>query len=186
MDEQIHHHGIPWPNDQALQWLFLGHIAYVTRYLIFQFFKKYVDVFANNILNGSETFLGDINLNNNCIKNVHTSTSNDDVVIKVFWETTYRKKSDDNQLLRFGSGNRWDSDGKTIYDQSRVQYDDEAVTLKQTKDITDKKIDMDNLLPQTLKSMLLIPDYDSNDNSDKHAVVNKKYVDSKTFTLVLI
>ena len=96
-----------------------------------------------------------------------------------------KKKSDHNQLLRFGSGNRWDSDGKTIYDQSRVQYDDEAVTLKQTKDITDKKIDMDNLLPQTLKSMLLIPDYDSNDNSDKH-VVNNKYVDSKTFTLVLI
>lgn len=54
------------------------------------------------------------------------------------------------------------------------------------KDITDKKIDIDDLLPQTLKSMLLIPDYDSNDNSDKHAVVNKKYVDSKTFTLVLI
>lgn len=49
------------------------------------------------------------------------------------------------------------------------------------KDITDKKIDIDDLL----KSMLLIPDYDSNDNSDKH-VVNKKYVDSKTFTLVLI
>ena len=47
-----------------------------------------------------------------------------------------------------------DSDGKTIYDQSRVQYDDEAVTLKQTKDITDKKIDMDNLLPQTLKSII--------------------------------
>lgn len=92
MDERIHHHGIPWPNDQALQWLFLGHIAYVTRYLIFQFFKKYVDAFANNILNGSETFLVDINLNNNCIKNVHTPTSNDDAVIKVFWETTYRKK----------------------------------------------------------------------------------------------
>ena len=119
-------------------------IAYVTRYLIFQFFKKYVDAFANNILNGSETFLVDINLNNNCIKNVHTPTSNDDAVIKVFWETTYRKKSDDNQLLRFGSGNRWDSDGKTIYDQSRVQYDDEAVTLKQTKDITNKKIDIDD------------------------------------------
>ena len=56
--------------------------------------------------------------------------------------------------MRFGSGNRWDSDGKTIYDQSRVQYDDEAVTLKQTKDITDKEIDMDNLLPQTLKSII--------------------------------
>ena len=82
------------------------------------------------------------------IKNVHTPTSNDDAVIKVFWETTYRKKV----MIT----NYWDlevvtdSDGKTIYDQSRVQYDDEAVTLKQTKDITDKKIDMDNLLPQTL------------------------------------
>ena len=106
-------------------------------------------------------------------------------LLRYFGRQHTEKKSDDNQLLRFGSGNRWDSDGKTIYDQSRVQYDDEAVTLKQTKDITDKKIDMDNLLPQTLKSMLLIPDYDSNDNSDKH-VVNNKYVDSKTFTLVLI
>ena len=67
----------------------------------------------------------------------------------------------------------------------RVQYDNEAVTLKQTKDIPNKKINIDDLLPQTLKSMLLIPDYDSNDNSDKH-VVNNKYVDSKTFTLVLI
>ena len=72
---------------------------------------------------------------------------------------------------------------------TRVEFNmmmHEAVTLKQTKDITNKKIDIDDLLPQTLKSMLLIPDYDSNDNSDKHAVVNKKYVDSKTFTLVLI
>ena len=41
---------------------------------------------------------------------------------------------------------------------------------------------MDNLLPQTLKSRLFIPDYDSSDNSDK-GVVHKKYVDSKTFTL---
>ena len=41
---------------------------------------------------------------------------------------------------------------------------------------------MDNLLPQTLKSRLLIPDYDSSDNSDKD-VVHKEYVDSKTFTL---
>ena len=48
--------------------------------------------------------------------------------------------------------------------------------------ITDKKIDMDNLLPQTLTSRLSIPDYDSSDNSDKD-VINKKYVDSKTFIL---
>ena len=41
---------------------------------------------------------------------------------------------------------------------------------------------MDNLLPQTLKSRLLIPDYDSSDNSDKD-VVHKEYVDGKTFTL---
>ena len=41
---------------------------------------------------------------------------------------------------------------------------------------------MNNLLPKTLKSRLLIPDYDSSDNSDKD-VINKKYVDSKNFTL---
>ena len=44
------------------------------------------------------------------------------------------------------------------------------------KEITDKKIDTDNLVPQTLKSRLLIPDYDC----DKDVVV-KKYVESKTF-----
>ena len=50
------------------------------------------------------------------------------------------------------------------------------------KDTTDKKIDMDNLLPQTLQSRLLILDYgssDNSDNSDKY-VVDKKYVVSKT------
>ena len=41
---------------------------------------------------------------------------------------------------------------------------------------------MDNLLPQTLKSRLLIPDYDSSDTSDED-VVHKEYVDSKAFTL---
>ena len=49
------------------------------------------------------------------------------------------------------------------------------------KDTTDKKIDMDNLLPQTLQSRLLILDYGSSDNSDKD-VVDKKYVAGKTFT----
>ena len=56
-------------------------------------------------------------------------------------------------MLKLGSGNRWDADDKTIYDPRRAQYDD--------KDITDKKIDIDNLLPQILKSTLLIRDYDS-------------------------
>ena len=41
---------------------------------------------------------------------------------------------------------------------------------------------MNNLLPQTLKSRLLIPDYDSSDTNNKD-VVNKKYVDSKAITL---
>ena len=93
----------------------------------------------------------------------------------------YRKKSDHNQLLKLGIGIRWDADGKTIYDLSRTQYDNGAVTLRQMKHVTGKKIDMDNLLPQTLKCRLLIPDYDSSENGDKDEV-NKKYADRKTFT----
>ena len=50
------------------------------------------------------------------------------------------------------------------------------------KYITDMNTHENNLLPQTLKSRLLITDCDSNDNSDKD-VVNKKYVDSTTSTL---
>ena len=82
-------------------------------------------------------------------------------------------------MSKLGIGIRWDGDGKTIYDLSRAQYDNEAVTLRQVKHITDKKIDKDNLLPQILKSRLLIPDYNSSDNGDKD-VVNKKCVDNKT------
>ena len=62
------------------------------------------------------------------------------------------------------SANRWHANGKTIT-LIRKQYDDEAVTLM--KDTTDNKIDMDNILPQTLKSRLLIPDYESSDTCDK-------------------
>ena len=46
-------------------------------------------------------------------------------------------------MLKLGNRNRWDADGKIIYDLSRAQYDDEAVTLRQMKDITNKKIDID-------------------------------------------
>ena len=80
--------------------------------------------------------------------------------------------------MKLGNRNGWDDNGKSIYYLSRAKYDDEAVTLRQMKEITDKKIDTDNFLPQTLKSRLLIPDYDS----DKDVVV-KKYVQSKTFPL---
>ena len=85
-------------------------------------------------------------------------------------------------MLKLGNRNRWDADGKIIYDLSRAQYDDEAVTLRQMKDITDKKIDIDKLLPETLKSRLLIPDYHRSDNSDKD-LVNRKDVNDKVFNL---
>ena len=110
------------------------------------------------------------------------TASNNDVVNKAFCDTTCKKKSDDNQLLKLGNRNRWDADGKIIYDLSRAQYDDEAVTLRQMKDITDKKIDIDKLLPETLKSRLLIPDYHRSDNSDKD-LVNRKDVNDKIFNL---
>ena len=74
--------------------------------------------------------------------------------------------------MKLGNRNGWDDDGKTIYDLSRAKYDDEAVTLRQMKEITAKKIDIANLLPQTLKSRLLIPDYDS----DKDVVVKKPFL----------
>ena len=79
----------------------------------------------------------------------------------------HAEKSDDSQSLKVVSSNRWDAYGKLIYDVSRALYDDEAVALGQMKDTTDKKIDMDNLLPQTLQSRLLILNYFSGDNSDK-------------------
>ena len=41
----------------------------------------YVDIIENNILSGSETFQGDITMNNNRIRNLHTPTSNNDAVI---------------------------------------------------------------------------------------------------------
>ena len=40
-------------------------------------------------------------------------------------------------------------------DDNWPQCDDEAVTLGQMKDITDKKIDMDNLSPQTLTNQVI-------------------------------
>ena len=94
--------------------------------------KKNVNTIASNILSGSETFQGDINMNNNRIRNLYTNSSKNDVINKVVCEKTY-KKSDYSQLLRVVSRNRWDADGKTIYDLSRAQYDDEAVALEQMK-----------------------------------------------------
>ena len=54
--------------------------------------KKNVNTIANNILSGSETFQGDINMNNNRIRNLYTASSNNGAANKVICETTYRKK----------------------------------------------------------------------------------------------
>ena len=54
--------------------------------------KKYVDAIASNILGGSETFQGDINMNSHRIKNVHTPTSNNDAVKKHFVRQHTEKK----------------------------------------------------------------------------------------------
>ena len=54
--------------------------------------KNNVNTIANNILSGSETFQGDINMKNNRIRNLYTASSNNDAVNKVFCETTCRKK----------------------------------------------------------------------------------------------
>ena len=52
--------------------------------------------------------------------------------------------------------------------------------------ITDKKIDMDSLLPQTLKSRFLIPDYDNSDNNEMWLTGNMFTVKLKTYQKVLI
>ena len=54
--------------------------------------KKNVNTIANNILSGSETFQGDINMNNNRIRTLSTASSNNDAINKVVCETTCRKK----------------------------------------------------------------------------------------------
>ena len=54
--------------------------------------KKNVNTIANNILSGSETFQGDINMNNNRIRNLYTASSNNGAFNRVICETTYRKK----------------------------------------------------------------------------------------------
>ena len=54
--------------------------------------KKNVNTIANNILSGSETFQGDINMNNNRIRTLYTASTNNDAINKVVCETTCRKK----------------------------------------------------------------------------------------------
>lgn len=56
----------------------------------------------------------------------------------------------------------------------------DAVTLSQMTEIANKIVEMDNLLSQTIKSRLIIHDYDKGDFSNQSAV-NKSLVNSKAF-----
>ena len=117
------------------------------------------------------------------IKNLHAPTSNNDAFNKAFCETTYRKKSDDNQLVILGSGNRWEADDKTIYDLIRTQYDDEAVASRQRKDFSDKKyvdskpftIDASKGLDMKGNKVIHVADPTSATDGGK-----KRYIDTKT------
>ena len=117
------------------------------------------------------------------IKNLHAPTSNNDAFNKAFCETTYRKKSDDNQLVILGSGNRWEADDKTIYDLIRTQYDDEAVASRQRKDFSDKKyvdskpftIDASKGLDMKGNKVIHVADPTSATVGGK-----KRYIDTKT------
>ena len=117
------------------------------------------------------------------IKNLHAPTSNNDAFNKAFCETTYRKKSDDNQLVILGSGNRWEADDKTIYDLIRTQYDDEAVASRQRKDFSEKKyvdskpftIDASKGLDMKGNKVIHVADPTSATDGGK-----KRYIDTKT------
>ena len=117
------------------------------------------------------------------IKNLHAPTSNNDAFNKAFCETTYRKKSDDNQLVILGSGDRWEADDKTIYDLIRTQYDDEAVASRQRKDFSDKKyvdsktftIDASKGLDMKGNKVIHVADPTSATDRSK-----KRYIDTKT------
>ena len=117
------------------------------------------------------------------IKNLHAPTSNNDAFNKAFCETTYRKKSDDNQLVILGSGNRWEAEDKTIYDLIRTQYDDEAVASRQRKDFSDKKyvdsktftIDASKGLDMKGNKVIHVADPTSATDGGK-----KRYIDTKT------
>lgn len=59
-------------------------------------------------------------------------------------------------LIKLTNDDRQDARDKTITNLRRAQYDDEAVNHTQSTDITNKKVDMDNLSAQTINSRLLI------------------------------
>lgn len=146
--------------------------------------KSYVDHVVNSIIDGSEPLQGDVSMNNNRIKNVHTTVSDYDTVNLLFCDVKYLKKTDGyNFLMKISNDRRQDAKDKMTTDLKTAQYDDEAVNLSQLTDVTNKKVDMENLIPQA-QNRLLIPDYNSGNFSDQDAI-NKSYVDSRAFDINL-
>ena len=69
--------------------------------------KSYVDHVVNNIIDGSEPFQGDVSMNNNRIKNVHTTVSDYDTVNRFFCDVKYLKNTDGfNFLMKISNDRR--------------------------------------------------------------------------------
>ena len=87
--------------------------------------KSYVDHVVNNIIDGSEPFQGDVSMNNNRIKNVHTTVSDYDTVNRFFCDVKYLKNTDGfNFLMKISNDRRQDAKDKTTTDLKTAQYDD--------------------------------------------------------------
>ena len=83
--------------------------------------KRYVDTVANSILDGSESFQGDINEDNHRVMNVHTPVSSSDELNKLLCETRYRKTTNNNKLLKISNDGRWDAKDKRMTGVAQAQ-----------------------------------------------------------------
>ena len=71
----------------------------------------------------------------------------------------------------------WDAKDKKIINLKRAECNAEAVTLGQMTDITNEKLDTNNLLTQTLKSRLVFTYLVISIYND-HDIKNKKFISS--------
>ena len=78
----------------------------------------------------------------------------------------------------------WDAKDKKIINLKRAECNAEAVTLGQMTDITNEKLDTNNLLTQTLKSRLVFTYLVISIYND-HDIKNKKFISSWVFSMDL-
>ena len=118
----------------------------------------YINSAANNTLDGSETFQGDVNFNNHRIKKC-TYTS-----FQLWCRQQIILWNNVSQI------DKWWSIIENIKWRSEERYHSQ------------KNWHVDNLFLQIVKSRLLNPDYDSDDSLPQD-VMNKKHIDSKIFPI---